>query len=107
MALTNMMIRGFDANNIKQGNTLSDDQLRADKFHYGLANPPFGIKWEKAKKEVEREHKQLKYAGRFGPGLPSISDGSMLFFTALGIKNGNAGKWWWPSGYSPFWLATV
>ena len=50
-----------------KGNTLSDDQLRADKFHYGLANPPFGIKWEKAKKEVEREHKQLKYAGRFGP----------------------------------------
>ncbi|MGI2171570.1 type I restriction-modification system subunit M [Shewanella sp. MF05960] len=86
MALTNMMIRGFDANNIKQGNTLSDDQLRADKFHYGLANPPFGIKWEKAKKEVEREHKQLKYAGRFGPGLPSISDGSMLFLLHLVSK---------------------
>lgn len=86
MALTNMMIRGFDANNIKQGNTLSDDQLRADKFHYGLANPPFGIKWEKAKKEVEREHQQLKYAGRFGPGLPSISDGSMLFLLHLVSK---------------------
>lgn len=86
MALTNMMIRGFDANNIKQGNTLSDDQLRADKFHYGLANPPFGIKWEKAKKEVEREHKQLKYAGRFGPGLPSISDSSMLFLLHLVSK---------------------
>ncbi|MEI7256008.1 class I SAM-dependent DNA methyltransferase [Dickeya dadantii] len=86
MALTNMMIRGFDANNIKQGNTLSDDQLRAEKFHYGLANPPFGIKWEKAKKEVEREHNQLKYAGRFGPGLPSISDGSMLFLLHLVSK---------------------
>ncbi len=51
MALTNMMIRGFDANNIKQGNTLSDDQLRADKFHYGLANPPFGIKWGKSQEK--------------------------------------------------------
>jgi type I restriction enzyme M protein len=86
MALTNMMIRGFDANNIKQGNTLSDDQLRADRFHYGLANPPFGIKWEKAKTEVTKEHKNLGYAGRFGPGLPSISDGSMLFLLHLVSK---------------------
>lgn len=86
MALTNMMIRGFDANNIKQGNTLSDDQLRADKFHYGLANPPFGIKWDKAKTEVTKEHKNLGYAGRFGPGLPSISDGSMLFLLHLVSK---------------------
>ncbi|UTV27760.1 type I restriction-modification system subunit M [Photobacterium atrarenae] len=86
MALTNMMIRGFDANSIKQGNTLSDDQLRADKFHYGLANPPFGIKWDKAKTEVTKEHKNLGYAGRFGPGLPSISDGSMLFLLHLVSK---------------------
>lgn len=86
MALTSMLIRGYDADKIKQGNTLSDDQLRGQRFHYGLANPPFGIKWEKAKKAVVDEHTNLAYAGRFGPGLPSISDGSMLFLMHLVSK---------------------
>jgi type I restriction enzyme M protein len=50
-----------------------------ERFHYCLANPPFGKKWEKDQKAVEDEHKEKGYAGRFGPGLPRINDGSMLF----------------------------
>lgn len=86
MALTAMLIRGFKSDNIKHGSTLSNDQLRDHKFHYGLANPPFGIKWEKDQKVVETEHKELGYAGRFGPGLPRVSDGSMLFLMHLVSK---------------------
>lgn len=83
MALTSMMFQGFETDNIKQGNTLSDDKLSIKKFHYCLSNPPFGIKWEKDKKVVLDEHKTLGYAGRFGPGLPRVSDGSMLFLMHL------------------------
>ena len=86
MALTLMLIQGFDSKNVQQGNTLSDDKFKDNRFHYGLANPPFGIKWEKAKAIVEREHKELGYAGRFGPGLPRVSDGSMLFLMHLVSK---------------------
>lgn len=83
MALTAMLIQGYPSENIKQGSTLSNDQLSDKKFHYGLANPPFGIKWEKDKPAVLKEHKELGYAGRFGPGLPRVSDGSMLFLMHL------------------------
>ncbi|MBU1191863.1 MAG: type I restriction-modification system subunit M [Gammaproteobacteria bacterium] len=86
MALTAMLIRGYKSENIKQGSSLSNDQLADKKFHYGLANPPFGIKWEKDKGVVEKEHKELGYAGRFGPGLPRVSDGSMLFLLHLVSK---------------------
>jgi type I restriction enzyme M protein len=86
MALTAMLIRGYKSENIKQGSSLSNDQLRENRFHYGLANPPFGIKWEKDKAVVEKEHQELGYAGRFGPGLPRVSDGSMLFLLHLVSK---------------------
>lgn len=86
MALTLMLIQGFDAKNVQQGSTLSDDKFYDRKFHYGLANPPFGIKWEKDKNAVEKEHKNQGYAGRFGPGLPRVSDGSMLFLMHLVSK---------------------
>lgn len=86
MALTLMLIQGFDASNVQQGSTLSDDKFHNKKFHYGLANPPFGIKWEKDKAVVEREHTERGYAGRFGPGLPRVSDGSMLFLLHLVSK---------------------
>ncbi len=86
MALTAMLINGYDSNNIKHGSTLSNDQLREHKFHYGLANPPFGIKWDKDQKVVNAERKELGYAGRFGPGLPRVSDGSMLFLMHLVSK---------------------
>ena len=86
MALTAMLIRGYKSENIKQGSSLSNDQLADKKFHYGLANPPFGIKWEKDKAVVEKEQKEQGYAGRFGPGLPRVSDGSMLFLMHLVSK---------------------
>ena len=86
MALTAMLIRGYRSQNIKQGSSLSNDQLHDRRFHYGLANPPFGIKWEKDREVVEKEYKELGYAGRFGPGLPRVSDGSMLFLMHLVSK---------------------
>lgn len=86
MALTASLIRGYPSDNIKQGSTLSNDQLPQQKFHYGLANPPFGIKWDKDQPAVTAEHKEMGYAGRFGPGLPRVSDGSMLFLLNLVSK---------------------
>ena len=73
-----MLIKGNDANNIKCGNTLSDDQFADDKFDYILSNPPFGREWKNDKNAVEKEAK-LGFAGRFGAGLPPVSDGQMLF----------------------------
>jgi len=72
--------------NIKLGSTLSNDQFAGERFHYCLANPPFGKKWEKDQKAVEAERKDKGYAGRFGPGLPRINDGSMLFLSHLASK---------------------
>lgn len=73
-----MLIKGNDANFIKNGNTLSDDQFEGQKFDYILSNPPFGREWKNVKKEVETEAKR-GFAGRFGAGLPAVSDGQMLF----------------------------
>ena len=78
-----MLIKQQDVTNIKFGNTLSDDQLPAEKFDYMLSNPPFGVDWKKIKRVVEDEHKQRKYDGRFGPGTPRVSDGSLLFLLHL------------------------
>jgi type I restriction enzyme M protein len=78
-----MLIKGQDPANIKRGNTLSSDGFAGTKFDYGAANPPFGVDWKKVKEFVEDEHKRRGYAGRFGPGLPRISDGSMLFLLHL------------------------
>jgi type I restriction enzyme M protein len=78
-----MLIKGQDVRNIIVGNTLSDDGHAGRKFDYMLSNPPFGVEWKKVEKEVRKEHEQLGHAGRFGPGLPRISDGSMLFLLHL------------------------
>ncbi len=78
-----MMIKGQEVKNIKHGNTLSDDQLSEMKFHYMLSNPPFGVEWKKVQKQVTDEHKLQGYAGRFGAGLPRVSDGSLLFLLHL------------------------
>ena len=69
--------------NIKLGSTLSADKFRYDKFHYCVSNPPFGKKWELDQDEVVREHRDQKFEGRFGPKLPRVSDGSMLFLLHL------------------------
>lgn len=73
-----MLIKGANANNIKNGNTLSDDKFKEDKYDYILSNPPFGREWKNDKKAVETEAK-LGFAGRFGAGLPAVGDGQMLF----------------------------
>jgi len=78
-----MLIKGQDVNNIVFGNTLSDDGHAEKSFDYMLSNPPFGVEWKKVEKEVRREHTTMGFEGRFGPGLPRISDGSMLFLLHL------------------------
>ncbi len=78
-----MLIKGQDVSNIAPGNTLSDDGHKGKHFDYMLSNPPFGVEWKKIEKEVRREAEQQGFAGRFGPGLPRVSDGSLLFLLHL------------------------
>ena len=78
-----MLIKGQDVANIAYGNTLSDDGHAHKKFDYMLSNPPFGVEWKKVEKEVRKEHESQGFNGRFGPGLPRVSDGSMLFLLHL------------------------
>lgn len=78
-----MMIKGQSVDNIKYGNTLSNDQLSTNKFDYMLSNPPFGVEWKKVQKTVVDEHKERGFDGRFGMGLPRVSDGSLLFLMHL------------------------
>ncbi len=73
-----MLIKGNNADFIKDGNTLSDDQFEGQKFDYIISNPPFGREWKNEKRVVEDEAKR-GFAGRFGAGLPAVSDGQMLF----------------------------
>lgn len=84
IAKSDMIIKGGKADNMKLGNTLSDDKFKDYTFDYIISNPPFGIDWKKEQKAVEAENK-LGDSGRFGMGLPKISDGQMLF-TLNGIK---------------------
>jgi len=78
-----MLIKGQDISHIKLGNTLSDDQLPFERFDYCLSNPPFGVDWKKVEKQVSDEHLRKGFEGRFGPGLPRVSDGSLLFLLHL------------------------
>ncbi|PIT41558.1 type I restriction-modification system subunit M [Snodgrassella alvi] len=84
-----MLIKGQDVSRIKLGNTLSNDQLPLDKFDYMLSNPPFGVDWKKIEGEIIDEHIQKGFSGRFGPGLPRVSDGSLLFLLHLISKMRN------------------
>jgi type I restriction enzyme M protein len=93
VCLTGMLLRTLESDpgrdlskNIKLGSTLSNDQFHGQRFHYGVSNPPFGKKWEKDQAAVEQEHRDQKFDGRFGPGLPRINDGSMLFLLNLASK---------------------
>lgn len=92
-----MLIRGQAVENIVAGNTLSEDGFPKKTFDYMLANPPFGVEWKKVEKAVRQEHEQKGFDGRFGPGLPRVSDGSMLFLLHLVAKmtsvvDGNGGS---------------
>ena len=78
-----MLIKGQDIANIIFGNTLSADGLHGKHFDYMLSNPPFGVEWKKIEKEVRKEAETQGFNGRFGPGLPRVSDGSLLFLMHL------------------------
>ena len=73
-----LLIKNEDAERIQNGNTLSDDKFKEDKFDYILSNPPFGREWKNDKVAIEAEAK-LGFAGRFGLGVPAVGDGQMLF----------------------------
>ncbi|MCJ8349184.1 class I SAM-dependent DNA methyltransferase [Moritella sp.] len=78
-----MLIKGQDVTRIKLGNTLSNDQLSNDKFDYMLSNPPFGVDWKKIEATIKDENTLKGFDGRFGAGLPRVSDGSLLFLMHL------------------------
>ena len=81
-----MLIKGQDIANIIFGNTLSADGLLGKHFDYMLSNPPFGVEWKKIEKDIRKEAEQMGFNGRFGPGLPRVSDGSLLFLLHLVSK---------------------
>lgn len=81
-----MIIKGQAVENIKHGNTLSDDQLAENKFDYMLSNPPFGVEWKKVQTAINTEYTEQGFNGRFGAGLPRVSDGSLLFLMHLVSK---------------------
>lgn len=91
---SDMLIKGQKPDNIAKGNSLrnkSDAKVKGDqfidhKFDYLITNPPFGVKWKKVEKEVKEEHETLGHGGRYGAGLPSVSDGSFLFLMNLMSK---------------------
>ncbi|WP_196600164.1 type I restriction-modification system subunit M [Pectinatus frisingensis] len=87
-----MLIKGNDASFIKDGNTLTGDQFEGQHFDYIISNPPFGREWKNEKAAIEEEAKK-GFAGRFGPGLPAVGDGQMLFLlTAIAkMKDTNEG----------------
>lgn len=79
IAKADMLIKGGNASGMMYGDTLSDDKFKGFEFDYIISNPPFGIDWKREKTAVEDEFKKEGFDGRFGPGLPAISDGQMLF----------------------------
>ena len=91
IAKADMMIRGGDPNNMRFGDTLSEDQFPGFTFQYIISNPPFGIDWKREQKAVEAEAARGKM-GRFAPGLPKISDGQQLFVLNGLAKLANEGK---------------
>ncbi|MCT7292956.1 type I restriction-modification system subunit M [Rhodococcus sp. PAE-6] len=97
MCKSDMIIKGQDVDNIYLGDTLTDDGQSGRHFDYLLSNPPFGVEWKTQQKTVTDEHEQRGFAGRFGPGLPRVSDGSLLFLLHLiskmqPVKNGQGGS---------------
>jgi len=86
ICMADMLVKGHAVENIVFGNTLSNDGHEEKRFDYMLANPPFGVDWSKVEKDVRDEHTHKGFAGRFGPGLPRKSDGSLLFLLHLVSK---------------------
>ena len=86
IAKTDLIIHGQQAQNMILGDTLTNDGHWDKAFDYGLANPPFGVEWKKQQDAVIKEHELRGFDGRFGPGLPRVSDGSLLFLLHLVSK---------------------
>jgi type I restriction enzyme M protein len=82
-AASDMLIKQVDHNgggdNVRYGDSFTDDEFAGERFDYLLTNPPFGVDWKKQQTEIEREHDKLGFAGRFGAGLPRVNDGALLF----------------------------
>ena len=91
---SDMLIKGQNVQNIKFGNSFTIDGLEGETFDYMLSNPPFGVSWKKVSGAIKKEHKNLGYGGRFGAGLPRISDGSFLFLQHMisKMKQNNNGS---------------
>jgi type I restriction enzyme M protein len=91
---SDMLIKGQDVSNIKFGNSFTMDGLPNHRFDYMLSNPPFGVEWKKVQSFIQKEHEVKGYGGRFGAGLPRISDGSFLFLqhmiAKMSAQNGGA-----------------
>jgi len=83
ICLADMLVKGQDASHIVYGNSLSEDGHKGERFHYCIANPPFGVDWTKVEEAVRDEHADLGFDGRFGAGLPRKSDGQLLFLMHL------------------------
>lgn len=91
---SDMLIKGQDVSNIKFGNSFTNDGLERETFDYMLSNPPFGVEWKKVQTHVKAEHEKKGFDGRFGAGLPRISDGSFLFLQHMiaKMKRDNGGS---------------
>jgi type I restriction enzyme M protein len=87
-----MMIKGQNPDNVKLGNSFTEDGFAGKRFDYMLSNPPFGVEWKKVEKKVRDEHERLGHAGRFGAGLPRINDGSFLFVQHMLSKMKQSGS---------------
>jgi type I restriction enzyme M protein len=83
---SDMIAKGQDATNIKLGDTLAEDLFWDRRFDFCLANPPYGVDWKASEAAVKEERQRTGPDGRFGPGLPAVSDGQMLFLTHLAAK---------------------
>lgn len=80
------ILKGGNVVNVHQGDTLADDRMPGETFGYQISNPPYGVEWKKSKNAVTKEHDELGFAGRFGAGLPRISDGQLLFVQHMVAK---------------------
>jgi len=76
---SDMLIKGQDPENVRFGNSFTEDRFPGQRFDYMLANPPFGVEWKPEADFIRKEHEEQKYDGRFGAGLPRINDGALLF----------------------------
>lgn len=92
ICVADLMMKGQDPDHITFGNSFTHDGHAGRTFDYQLANPPFGVEWKKVETAIRDEHKRLGFRGRFGPGLPRINDGSLLFLLHMISKLPPAGQ---------------